>query len=201
MRQYFIKGYNKKYSIREDGSVIRHYRINKYAKPIYCDRVVKPQINKWKGYEKAIVALSFGKKQHKKSVSKIMELYFLIKKPNDHTNYKLINKDGNATNNSIENLKYARFTTGGRKSKGKYYDRKIYNGEVLISIRCIGCEAVKNTNEFYRRSVICKTCYQESDCYINALISNKGMNPDVFTKEMKDIVKIQIQILREIKNN
>ena len=252
MKQFFIIGYKKRYSIREDGNVIRHYRFLNNGKKDIGDYIVKKYIGQ--NEDSCMVSLSKYPNGSKGfHMNQLMVKYFRLQPPDNFHLYKVIHIDGDPLNVAVNNLKFTIRT----RTKYKFYPQSYYDKKGnIISKKCGECGEVKeikcfnfqkakrpHENRTYRNR--CESCRssirwdqikndeilskinkqtakksrEQEHCkirvrkwakinrdnlgnsYVNSLIKRAGMNPELFTTEMKEIVKLKTLIKREIKQN
>lgn len=137
----FIEGFNKQYSIRNDGVVISHYRYKynfhtKDMKLTVKDRIVSPYIDKTKGG--LLVELRNTERQVKRRsvVSLVVKYFPLPKVHHNHTTNKIVFLDGDITNCSITNLKYTlSATTVKTFSKEEMKARKVISAKTALEKR------------------------------------------------------------------
>lgn len=217
MEQYFIKGFDDRYSIREDGNVIRHYLIRN-DKKVYKDIVVNKYIpNKSVNY---CVVLSKPRQEHGKDVllSKLMIEYFNLKTPDDSHTYKLHFRDNDKSNYSLENI----YFDLDIKKDYSFYPKVFHEGRDVISKVCGNCGEHKVINNFRQSKLgyylhVCKTCWRKfndkpsrdkahriireqlKNPYINRLLRKEGENPDNYNASMIETKRLIIKIKRENK--
>lgn len=116
MRQVFIEGTDKQYSIREDGIVISHYRLvgygNKHSKKkVYKDIIIKRHTVK---YTSGICVLKVSLTNPKKTshmVASLVAKAFKIKNYNMSSKVYSF-KDGDYSNCNCSNIKIVNFKDG-----------------------------------------------------------------------------------------
>jgi len=243
VRSFYIKGTDKRYSIREDGNVIRHYRYNCKGIRVYKDEFCK----KTKRKGSSIVSVTIYNPEgigRRKVVNELMVEYFDLKLPDDCHSYFFDYKDGDCYNNGLTNIYYRIFT----RKEYKYDPQCYYVDGDLVEKRCGTCgdkKVIKNFTVYPKSNTCsneCNTCRSKdqyakiksdklryskskkrtlkwnasdtgkkwrseyfkmqrefmSNWYINGIIRHRGENPDHYTEEMKEIVRTQILMHREI---
>lgn len=109
MKSYYIKGTSKRYSIREDGNVVAHWRYQNNGKKRYSDKILSKHFNTKKRtkYYSPVVNLKFGEVKAKTVfVFSLMVEYFKLNPPDKHHEYRMSCKDGDSFNNSVDNLQW-----------------------------------------------------------------------------------------------
>lgn len=107
METKFIEGTNKQYSIREDGVVIKHFRLNRGGSITYNDRVSK--VHKGKNGDYFTDFYTSEGKYFRRSVKGLVAKYFNLHNPYTcKPGYlKICFKDNDKSNCSIDNLYYS----------------------------------------------------------------------------------------------
>lgn len=101
LRQEFIPNTKKKFSIREDGKVIRHYTLNKFRKKVYRDHIVP--VHDVKGSMRVLLIYPGTGRRIPKNVAKlVLSLILNEGYKKHHVGYL----DGDHTNLIASNLFY-----------------------------------------------------------------------------------------------
>lgn len=143
MKDIFIKGYNKRYSINEKGEVHNHYNHHKESHYL----LMIPYVPLVKSESPRVVLYHINKKDRgtTKVIKTLMKEAFNLKRPDVFHFYDLINKDNNIFNNKLSNLEW-RIRL---HNKFKFYPQCFYNSKnEIIQKICIICGEKKDISNF-----------------------------------------------------
>lgn len=148
MKEVFIKGTNKRYSINELGHVFSHYRKNNQGKIISCYKRLSPCFNTSKTKRTPTfspsITLHYPDKKRCKFIKSLMVEHFNLTPPDQNHNYVLHPIDGNNMNNSIKNLQWKI-----RTIREWNYEPKAYSKNGIVTHKVCGCCGEKRTIDNY----------------------------------------------------
>lgn len=170
-----------RYKISSYGRVMQLYKITNNGLRYKISRIIKPYFNLNNKVGSQCVSLYNGKKMKICFLSTIMVDIFKIKKPDNNNLYKLVHKDGNNLNYSLDNLSYTKFTI----RKYKYDPKNIYKDGILVKKICGKCGKEKEIKNFSISSR-----YKQKTTYKNICYSCSGKqqwkkirsSPELFEK-------------------
>lgn len=144
MKHVFIKGTNKKYSIREDGEVICNYRYNPHGKFIKQSKILKSNPNRT---YKSVFILYSNNTSSVVAVHKLMRCAFpgLIENL-DYDSYLPSFRNNNPQDCSISNL-YFKDKISSKESKIKF--RKSNPESVKVTAKKGRSKSVRNITKWY----------------------------------------------------
>jgi len=142
MKKYFIEKTDKRYSIREDGNVVSHYRYYKSGKR-YHDKLIKVT-DRCDYKRKAYVSIAFLHTRRSIPVHSLMIKYFRLKPPDIFHTYVLDNIDGDLFNNNLNNLYWKIYTIGNNK----YQPMCFYKRNKIVEKRCSNCGNIKDISNY-----------------------------------------------------
>lgn len=225
MISHYLDEYDKKYSITSGGDVISHYHLTKNGGRFYQHRVLIKAVSPTHSSARVTLTSKPNAKGTLKYVVLLMAKHFDLTPPDEYHGYCLKPKDRNPYNTELNNLHWVIKTKTDYSFQPKCFHKK---GKITHKI-CGSCGDKKKIDCYilnerlkYRTYInICKLCTnirQASEkgksyrrrrgqkgrdnldgWYINLLIRASNQNPECYTKEMKDCVKIIAQIKRKIK--
>lgn len=182
----FIEGTNKQYSIRNDGVVIRHFSIvsNQFitTRIVYRDKIVKQNLvnRKINPENKApyvrVLLYSLDGKKREINVKVLVIKYFTNIKL--HSNIKIVNKDGNVFNCSLDNLEIQRVHSNylslpralTRKEVNNKKKLDITKGYVANQINMSAKDLTEELYQEYKALLLVKRLLvQETNCSFNSL--------------------------------
>lgn len=107
----FIEDTDEKYSIRNDGVVIRHYRYDKWGNKLTKDYVLTNhiRIDKRKQSKSPVIVVTFNKQQF--ILKSLIAKYFNLALPQNTKVYEIKHKDNDFTKCGIDNLYYVNHKT------------------------------------------------------------------------------------------
>ena len=252
----YLQGYDQRYSINKKGEVFCLYRVLKNS------NILKQKIKlakNIKNRKSCIVSLMRPDgKVRAITVNTLMCLVYGLNPPDKNHQYKLLYKDGNHFNNSIDNLIWVIHT----RVDYNFTPQCTHKNGAIISKRCGNCGDYKSISNYtyscnpnHKNANSLKFCYRNqceqcrskyqwgklnsdpalmkrfrdrvkeweskpsskkwikeylrnhglkeraelTNSYVDTLIRRRGLNPESFTEEMKDILREQVKIKRYIK--
>lgn len=146
MKEKFIPGTKKKYSITSDGIIYCHYRYTNTGKRFYKKQEITKHVTK----NSVIVNLQYGK--HTKTnrskvlyVNTLMRDVFKLKKPDTFHMYDLVHKNGDLLDSSLDNLQWRIRCIGDVNFYPQpYYDKK---GNITSKC-CSNCGQIKEISNY-----------------------------------------------------
>ena len=118
MKRFFIKGFDKRYSIGSDGVIISHYRNNNKGERYYRDSVMT---HYQQNNSTMCTLISPDGKNKRVKTKRIMADSFNIVPPDNVNMYDLININGDIFDNSKENIGHKIRTTSHYNHVPKSY--------------------------------------------------------------------------------
>ena len=145
MKEKFIPGTKKKYSITSEGIVYSHYRYNFTGKRSYKRKIVSKHLSNGSAVFNLQLNKPHNQRQKTVSINSLMKDVFNLKLPDVFHMYALKNKDGDLMNNSLDNLEWKiRCRDGINFYPQPYYDKK---GNITSKC-CSYCGEIRDINQF-----------------------------------------------------
>lgn len=164
MQQFYIKGFYKRYSIREDGNVIRHYRFNRKGEKVYNDGIVNKSVaNKSVNY--GVCLIKNGEKHGRDFLlGKLMIEYFDLTTPDDDHNYRLAHRNGIKEDYSLDNIHFQLYLI----KEYNFYPIIYREDRQVLSKKCGCCGEKKEIKDFKKNKRgkylhDCKTCCRRNE--------------------------------------
>ena len=224
MKTKYIEGTNKRYSIREDGVLTRHYRYykdindNMIYKASYKDVIIKTKLNK---NNHLTYSIRINKKSKSGYISTLVAEYFNIKNPYLFSSSKVAYRDNNPNNCNVDNIYFTNqngktsYTSKkesisakkeyNRKYKINSYHKNKGNKKYMMRLRKNNKthylklkkeNPEKVANKYNKHNRIHTN--QLSDSYVSAKI---GFSVNLLPEQIIELKRNQLKLHRELKNH
>jgi hypothetical protein len=144
MRERYIQGTQKKYSINENGEVFINYKYSNVGKKSYKRQKVSVYLNGKKSKSPGVNILKNGKTTNL-TLPILMIEAFKIKPPDDNHRYITYYINGDMFDNSIKNIGFKVYV----ERKWKYDPLVFHKKRIVISKKCCDCGEIKLAKEFH----------------------------------------------------